>query len=73
MSWVERLRPEIAALSPFRPIGRDGPSDLIRLDCNEAPVSLDASELEQLRAALGRLSLQRYPGAERRIPAPSAR
>jgi histidinol-phosphate aminotransferase len=61
VSWAEHLRPEIAALSPFRPIGRDAPVDLIRLDCNEAPVALDPSELEELRAVLGTLSLQRYP------------
>jgi histidinol-phosphate aminotransferase len=61
VSWVEHLRPEIAALSPFRPTGRDAPVDLVRLDCNEAPIALDPSELEALRTVLGTLSLQRYP------------
>lgn len=61
MSWIEHLRPGIRELSPFQPLPAGAGAELTRLDCNEAPIPLDAEELEALRTALGELSLQRYP------------
>ncbi len=62
MSWRDHLRPGLAALSPYRPCGAGaGGRALVRLDANESPFPPEPDELEDFRAALDAVALERYP------------
>jgi len=62
MSFRDRLRPDIAELSALRLFDYGSTrTDLVRLDCNEAPFGVDADVMDEFRAELDRLSLNRYP------------